>query len=244
MPGIGSPATHPPGESEQQHGGFHTWNQRLLPNLGQAETTYSYDPFALDVASVTDPNGNSTTFGYDSAGNVTSLSRSISNGATQVTTYGHGDVACPGDVTSMVDPNGQTCKQTYDAAGDLTAIADPLGEVPSYGYDQLGRHTFATSARGNATGADPAAYTSGAAGRLVGSLVTRLAGARRAVADVAVGREVAAVVVACRPLRDAVRLAVSLSVSRAPPRGRTRRLGRGRALQAWPGSGSRATSRL
>ena len=166
-----------------------------------ATTTYSYDPFTLDVASVTDPAGNtatfawdrrgnmtsstdalgrtttytwtglnepasvtdpagnSTTFGYDSAGNLTSMNRSIGNGATQVTTYGHGDAAHPGDLTSMVDPDGHTWTMGYDAAGDVTAITDPLGEVTSYGYDQIGRHTSTTPARGNATGADPATFT-------------------------------------------------------------------------------------
>ena len=77
---------------------------------------YTYDPVSLGVTSITDPDGDTETFSYDSQGNRISAS----NGLGLTTTY------------------------TYDALDDLTSGTDPLGVKTSYGYDEAGHIATAT----------------------------------------------------------------------------------------------------
>jgi len=61
-----------------------------------------------------------------------------------VTQFGY-DAA--GNVTSVGDPKGQTTTYGYDPLSRLTDVTQPLGQTVSYGYDAAGRLDTVTNAR-------------------------------------------------------------------------------------------------
>jgi RHS repeat-associated protein len=144
------------------HTTSYTWDNR-------GNQTSSTDPLGRTTSTswtalneplnVTDPAGHTTTFAYDTRGNPVAQNRPVNATTTQNQTFTYGDAAHPGDVTSITDPTGKTWTMVYDANGDLTRRTDPLGGATSYGYDNTGRRTSMVSPRGNAAGADPAAFT-------------------------------------------------------------------------------------
>jgi RHS repeat-associated protein len=84
-----------------------------------ATTSYTYDPVTLGLASVTDPDGNTTTSTYDSQGNL--LTETDPLGRTTTYTYNGFD-----EPTSVTDPSGVTTTYTYDANGNLLRTSRPL----------------------------------------------------------------------------------------------------------------------
>lgn len=77
-----------------------------------------------------------TTYSYDSKGNLTKISRPLTNTVKQETQYFYEDTSHPGDLTSIKDPNQQVWKRTNDPTfGYLTSTTDPLINVTLYGYD-------------------------------------------------------------------------------------------------------------
>lgn len=80
-----------------------------------------------------DPQGNATSFTYDSRTNVTSLTNALAGQATY--TYNTN-----GTVATARDFKGNLTSFTYDASSNLTAVDNPapLGDI-TYGYDTLGR---------------------------------------------------------------------------------------------------------
>jgi RHS repeat-associated protein len=136
-----------------------------------ATTSYSYDPFVLGIASRTDPNGHTTTYTYDRAGNLLSqtdaLGRSISaTWTTQnlpdsvtdpggtTTTYGyesHGNLT---QVSRPLTGSGSTQTTTFDYGdtthpGDITSITDPDGNASDLIYNADGDLTSVTDAAGD-----------------------------------------------------------------------------------------------
>ena len=103
-----------------------------------------------------------TTYGYDSDGNVTSvqapLSRNTSesydalNRVTSITDPGSGvtqlSYDAENDLTSVTDPRALTTTYGYDGFGDLTSLVSPDTGASSYTYDQAGNIATATDARG------------------------------------------------------------------------------------------------
>lgn len=83
----------------------------------------TYDK-AGDLTSLTDPNGNTTNYEYDYAGNVITKTGPTLNGTRPVTHY------------------------TYDADNELTGVTDPTGAVTNYDYDAMGRLVAATQTVG------------------------------------------------------------------------------------------------
>lgn len=86
-------------------------------------TTYTYDS-AGDKATVTDPLGDQTRFGYDTG---------------------------TGWLTSAVDPNGKTTSYELDAFGQLRKTTDPLGHTSSVTYDADHQRTSTTDANNRTT---------------------------------------------------------------------------------------------
>jgi RHS repeat-associated protein len=126
--------------------------------LGRTATT-TYNGFE-EPLTVTDPAGTTTTYTYDANGNPLTVSRPLAGtSSVRTTTYGYGDPAHPGDVTSSTDPDGNSSLFSYDTYGDLISSTDPLGNKATYAYDISGRLISRVSPRGNASGADPASYT-------------------------------------------------------------------------------------
>ena len=80
---------------------------------------YEYDPTTCGVTSIADPNGNTTTKTYNSAGDVLTSTDALNH----TTTYTYDAL---NDVTSVTDPNGTTTTSTYDGAGNLLSVSTPL----------------------------------------------------------------------------------------------------------------------
>lgn len=102
-------------------------------------TKYGYD-LAGNPSSVTDPLGNVTRTGYDALGRPTTATDA--NG--KVTRFGYDD----GDrLTSVIGPDapgGQALTYGYNANGQVIKRTDPLGHTASLEYDRAGRTTVTT----------------------------------------------------------------------------------------------------
>ena len=133
--------------------------QKIVSNNGTSIlTSYSYDG-AGNVASITDNGGNFTTFTYDLAGNqLTSTSTSTgSNSLTTVYTYDAFN-----RLRTVTSPKTEITVYDYYPTGELRQITDPKGNVTSFNYDQVGRlknktdmlgmtYTFGYDGNGNRT---------------------------------------------------------------------------------------------
>lgn len=140
------------------------------PLTGTAQTavvtnTYGDSARPGDITSVTDPNGNATTFVYDTYGNPTSVTDAV--GRTTATAYDilgrKTSTTTPsgktttfayntaGFLETVTDPLGKVTTFAYDSAGNKTSVIDPLGHTTTYIYDALGRHTVTTAADNTTT---------------------------------------------------------------------------------------------
>jgi YD repeat-containing protein len=97
---------------------------------------------------VTDPLGRATGYTYDANDNVTRTTDAA--GRTTTAAYDKNN-----RLTSSTDQLGKTTT----ADGNLISRTSPLGHKSSWTYDGDGRKATAVDPRGNATGADPAQYT-------------------------------------------------------------------------------------
>jgi RHS repeat-associated protein len=166
------------------HGNLQTVSTPLLDSTGTntlatQTTTYAYgDPNHLgDATSMTDPNGNVTSYGYDAYGDRVETKDPLGNVSGSVynadgwlqATY----TPKAGCTWGALPPTG--CNATYrtaygytdpittttDEFGDVRTITDPLGHVSTYGYDNNRNKTLAKDADGN-----PTTYTYGRANEL------------------------------------------------------------------------------
>lgn len=136
------------------------------------DTTWTYDG-AGRVATMVDPRGAwpcncqaqyTTTYGYDAAGQRTSVTDALGHAATTTynaagqvaaitnrnggrTSYGYDNVGLLNAVTS---PTGDATTYTYDASGSLTGRTDPRLQATTFGYDDVNRLTAITTAAGQA----------------------------------------------------------------------------------------------
>ncbi|MEU6206246.1 LamG-like jellyroll fold domain-containing protein [Micromonospora musae] len=121
---------------------------RKVAGNGTQVTEYTPDRAGKVTSTVVDPTGlhRSTTVTYDLNGNVT---RSVRSGN-------------PSNVPWTTAVTSETVEYTYDDAGNpLTekVVAGSESRITSYTYDQRGLRLTVTDPRGNAAGADKAAYT-------------------------------------------------------------------------------------
>src|SRR5437867_700792 len=94
------------------------------------------------IASVTDPVGRVTTYGYEAYNRV--CVRENDRGlCMQYATYYR--------VKTATDPYGRVATYTYDASGRVASVANAAGFTTRYGYDASGRLTSVTDARGLTT---------------------------------------------------------------------------------------------
>ena len=105
--------------------------------------TFTYNA-QNDPLTSRDGRGNTTAYGYDSAGNLTTIAEPDPDGpgllGPPTTTFGR-DPAGSGLLTSVTDPRGKKTVLDYDAFGNLISATSPLGEKATMGYDGSGRMT-------------------------------------------------------------------------------------------------------
>jgi RHS repeat-associated protein len=120
------------------------------------------------IATATDPRGNTTTYGYDSAtGNLLTITQpevereTHANPVNPITTFTWTNRGLP---VTETDAEGRVTTYEYDGAGNRTAtIVDSgtgrLNLRTTYTYDAVGNIRSIVSPRGNAAGATPADFT-------------------------------------------------------------------------------------
>jgi YD repeat-containing protein len=127
--------------------------------------TYYHPLFATESATYnsmnnmltsTDRRGKTTTFTYDAAGNLKTTTGPAPT--SPLTTYNY-DPTGTGLLFSVIDPRGKTTTYGYDADANRNRITSSLGNTTSMTYDPAGRLETVVEPRGNASGANPADYT-------------------------------------------------------------------------------------
>jgi RHS repeat-associated protein len=147
---------------------------RISTTTPAGVTTATYDFLRDPPATIVDPNGQTTSFGYDldhnlvqqtdPLGRITLENRDtaeritsvVNEDATQTpvatTSYGWDNA---GNKTSETSPNGATITYSYDGAARLTSQVEPIAAGTSitttFGYDADGHQTRITDGNGNAT---------------------------------------------------------------------------------------------
>ena len=104
-------------------------------------TTYSSHDALGNPGTVTDPNGNSTAYTYDSLGRVLTMKAPGDTSATQYFYVSGGCSSCGGGANKMdyiLLPEGNKIDYDYDAYGNLSKISDNAGNSINYTYDSEG----------------------------------------------------------------------------------------------------------
>jgi RHS repeat-associated protein len=104
-------------------------------------TTYSGHDSLGNPQTVTDPNGNATTYTYDTTGRVLTVKAPGDTSATQYVYVSAGCSTCGGGankIDHITLPEGNTIWYTYDTMGNLSAIKDSLNNTINYTYDSEG----------------------------------------------------------------------------------------------------------
>jgi RHS repeat-associated protein len=126
---------------------------------GTAGTTYTYQTslngHVADLTGELTPQQRLWTFGYDSSGNVTSVTKPLGNASgaasgSYTTRYTYDST---GDLTASTDPDGNETKYgpSYDPTGYPLTVTDPRGNATAYTYDQTGDVTSVTDPMKNGT---------------------------------------------------------------------------------------------
>ncbi|HEX7641505.1 MAG TPA: hypothetical protein VF472_04755, partial [Burkholderiaceae bacterium] len=150
--------------------------QSVTDALGR-KTTFNY----LDTThtSVTDPNGNTTTYTFDGQGRLTNVAPPAVGGVAPTASYTYYP---NGEVKTATDGQGNTSAYSYDGNGNLLSRVDPLGDTVTYTYNSSNlmtsktAYTVAAQGSTSASGAettyylydsnDQLAYTVSAQGRV------------------------------------------------------------------------------
>ncbi|MCZ4103437.1 DUF6531 domain-containing protein [Streptomyces sp. H39-C1] len=134
--------------------------------------TYGYDKVG-NRKTTTDPQGHTIAFDYDAKNQPTTTTDALAHKRT-VTYDREGNAtkradALGHDTTFVFDAanrltatktnSGDTTTYEFDNDGNLAAQVTPLKERTTFGYDKDGLRTSSVDPRGNATGANPADYT-------------------------------------------------------------------------------------
>ncbi len=167
-----------PGESRTLDGE----GNALTRYVGSQVTKYTYNQLG-EVSTETDADITTTTYEYDSGGELLSKTTPLGEGQPAVTSkWSYGSGAKAGELLTSTDPDGHTTHYAYDDAGDLASVTDALGDKTTMTYDADGRLRTTTTPNGNLAGAEPAAHTTtdeyDADGRLT-SITDPLAGVTR-----------------------------------------------------------------
>jgi RHS repeat-associated protein len=123
--------------------------------------TYSYDTSGR-LSTITDTQGRTTTFQYTNTSWPNAIT-GITDPAGRTYSYGYGSA---GNLTSYTAPDNSVTKYSYNALGQITQITDPNGNVTTIQYDGSNRVSSITQVTPSTTDTDPTtqyAYYSGSA---------------------------------------------------------------------------------
>jgi RHS repeat-associated protein len=120
-----------------------------------AQYTYQTraDGFAADLSTKTSPEGRKWQFGYDTFGNLKTVTdpKGVATTTTGDYTTSY-DYDAYGQMTRATDANGNpTTNSDFGPTGYPATITDALGESTSYVYDERGKVTQVTDALGKTT---------------------------------------------------------------------------------------------
>ena len=129
--------------------------QALTNNFDSSgRLTYSRDALGYQVSftnnvaaqtqTITDRNGNPTTYAYDQDGNITQVTDALNNITTS--TYDAND-----NKLSETNALGKTTNYTYDTLGNRLTETDPLNHTTTYTYNALSKPLTITDANGHTT---------------------------------------------------------------------------------------------
>lgn len=132
----------------------------VMPSAGVTE--YAYDANG-NLLSVTDPDGDKTTYTYNADNERTKVeepNKTVTetkydtggntitqiDGNKHITKYERNALE---EVTEVVDPLGHKTLKEYDAAGNFVKVTDPKGRTTTYTYDPANRLTKVSYSSGN-----------------------------------------------------------------------------------------------
>jgi RHS repeat-associated protein len=130
---------------------FNAGGQMLTQTIGYgtaaaALTRYAYDE-DVRLSSVTDPDGNVTSYTYDAAGNKLTVTTPLGQ-----TRYTYDDA---GQLIKTVDADGRTTNYVYNAAGQMTSetwvVGSTVTDTLTWTYDKDGRMLTASNSQGTYT---------------------------------------------------------------------------------------------
>ena len=132
---------------------------RRKPDMSQPDnnqidivTTFTYTADFNMIHTITDPEGNLTTYNYDTNGNLTSIVYPQVGGQTPQTLFTYNQY---GQLETVTDPNNNLTRYEYYAdTGYLWKIRqDPngLNYITQFAYDPVGNPQSITNARGHTT---------------------------------------------------------------------------------------------
>jgi RHS repeat-associated protein len=128
---------------------------RKYPTPADYSESWTYNA-RNDPLTHVDRRGNTTTYTYDAAGNLKTVTGPAP--VSPATTYNY-DPAGTGLMLSVVDPRGKTTSFAYDAQGNRNQATTPLGNITTMTFDAAGRMLTRVEPRGNVVGGNPAQYT-------------------------------------------------------------------------------------
>jgi RHS repeat-associated protein len=128
--------------------------RKKYPGPGAVQEIWTYNS-RNDPLTHVDRRVKTTTYTYDSAGNLKTMTGP--SPVSPLTTYNY-DPTGTGLLTSVIDPRGKTTLYGYDASANRDRVTTPLGNVTTMVFDTGGRMTSLVEPRGNVVGADPAQF--------------------------------------------------------------------------------------
>ena len=137
-----------PGSSTTASSSDSTYPSSCMMPGGQSGSPTNFEPVTT-TNPTSDPQGDQLSYGYDSNGNLQTITDQLSS---QNTITIHHNLSSHGLVDYTIDADGARTNYGYDSQGNLTSVTppSPLGAISS-GYDGVSRQTSETDGNGNKT---------------------------------------------------------------------------------------------